>query len=247
MNLPFNIINEYLDGKPVYPLARRILNLLFSVSITSFLFEKFYFKYQWISITDYKGMLDFLVKGYFFVPLCLFLIVHYTLLSITYCLFVLMTMRKSNKLLKWIYKLEFKQADSQTLIHKINTNPLYSSPIEFDETNFFALYNEIVNNIPPEQLIELEGTIKKQRNVCEKNFYLVIKSIICITVYFFIVPYFGWLLFSLSVFILLLLALLLYFSYLLLDIVPSAIKKFHFEVSKYMEQSVANLQNSKNV
>ena len=65
MTLDFFLVKDYLQGKPVYAIARRALNFLFSVSITSFLFERFYFKYTWMDITAYKAILDFLVKGYF--------------------------------------------------------------------------------------------------------------------------------------------------------------------------------------
>ena len=69
-------LNDYLEGKKVYPVLSRILNLLFVASITSFIFEKFYFKYTWLDISDYKSILDFLIKGRFFIPFPYFFVLY---------------------------------------------------------------------------------------------------------------------------------------------------------------------------
>lgn len=78
MNELFLFIGDYLKGQNVYPVFRRILNLLFNISITSFFYEKCYGDYTWFNYYDYKGILDFFIKGGFFIPLSIFLVVYGT-------------------------------------------------------------------------------------------------------------------------------------------------------------------------
>ena len=49
-----DIASTYIQGKTVYPSIRRFLNLLFNISIASFIYEKFYGTYTWYSIDDYN-------------------------------------------------------------------------------------------------------------------------------------------------------------------------------------------------
>lgn len=238
MESVFSFINEYINGKPVYPVARRLLSFLFSLSITSFFFEKLYFNYQWINITDYKAILDFLIKGYFFVPLCLFVIVHYSLQGISLVFFTLMTVKKSSNLLKKLYAIEFKKTDSLRLIQSINDNPISASPFPFQESHFYELYQHLVTNIPKKQMEKFESGLKIKKEACEQNFYLIIKALFTVTIYFFAVSYFGWLLYFTTLLILITLLFVLYCGYLLLDLAPAAIKKFDYEVSRYLADGI---------
>ena len=68
---------KFSDAK-LYRLIRRPLNLLFIGSIASFLFERFYFKYRFLEIADYQGIATYFVRGGFFVPLCVFVLVGAT-------------------------------------------------------------------------------------------------------------------------------------------------------------------------
>src|SRR5437867_1618468 len=76
MNQLFLVAADYLKGRPVYAPIRRGLNFLFIVSITSFIYQKFYGSYTWYDITNYKAILNFFINGDFFIPLSIYLIVY---------------------------------------------------------------------------------------------------------------------------------------------------------------------------
>ena len=76
MNEVFFIAGDYLKGKSIYPAFRRILNLLLNISISSFIYEKCYGVYSWLNYNDYKGILTFFIKGNFFIPLSIFIVVY---------------------------------------------------------------------------------------------------------------------------------------------------------------------------
>ena len=69
-------IEQYLKGKDVIRVIQRIFGPILTATITSHLLEKFYYKYNWIDISDYKGALNFIFKGGFIIPASLFIVVH---------------------------------------------------------------------------------------------------------------------------------------------------------------------------
>jgi hypothetical protein len=98
-----------LKGKSVYPAVRRLLILLFNVSIASFLYEKFYGKYTWLNYNDYKGILDFFIKGHFFIPFSIFVMVYGTLQFLSISLFYAINHFKSVKMIKEILQYQFNK------------------------------------------------------------------------------------------------------------------------------------------
>lgn len=79
LNAPNLLFQEYLEGKDgLFMKFSRLLSPLLSINICSFIWEKYFFKYQWMDITDYRVVLDFFLKGNFIIPLSLFIIVHFT-------------------------------------------------------------------------------------------------------------------------------------------------------------------------
>ncbi len=72
----FNIANYYIEGKPIYAPIIRLLNLLFLLCISSFIYEKIYGVYEWLDISDYKSILNYLIKGKFFIPFSIFITVY---------------------------------------------------------------------------------------------------------------------------------------------------------------------------
>ncbi len=77
MNEYLNILNVYLDGKPIYIKLVRLFSLLFIICISSYLYKYFIEDYTFLEINDYKGMLFFLFNGDFAVPLTFFAIIFF--------------------------------------------------------------------------------------------------------------------------------------------------------------------------
>ena len=87
----------------------------------------------------------------------------------------------------------------------------------------------------------MEAELEKGKQNNEKNFQFAIKALLTITVYFFIVPYFGWKLYFIVVIALCMILLALYWGYLLMEVAPFAVRKFHNEVLAYLQK--VNEQN----
>ena len=71
-----NSIEQYLKGRDVINVIQRIFDPILTATIASYLLEKYYYKYYWIDISDYKGALNFIFKGKFIIPASLFIVVH---------------------------------------------------------------------------------------------------------------------------------------------------------------------------
>ncbi|HEX3385431.1 MAG TPA: hypothetical protein VHS53_09595 [Mucilaginibacter sp.] len=226
-------VKDYLQGKPVYPVARRAMNFLFSVSISSFIFEKFYFKYNWLDVTDYKSILDFLIKGYFFIPFSIFVIVHYSLDWFSHIFYSSFISIGSDKFQKKIIALTFKKSDAKGILKTLKKNPVLKKQ---DEPWFYAFYQHVVNSVTPEQWQKILSELDKKKNDNEKNFQLAVKAIFTISIYFWSVPFFGWRLYTLVIIVLLLILILLYWGYLIMELSPLALQKLHQEVTMYMER-----------
>jgi|GEM_PF-3813984 hypothetical protein len=77
MNEYLNILNFYLDGKPIYIKLVRLFSLLFIICISSYLYKYFIEDYTFLEINDYQGMLLFLFNGNFVVPMTIFAIIFF--------------------------------------------------------------------------------------------------------------------------------------------------------------------------
>jgi len=238
MNWFLSFADDYLRGKEVYPPARRILNFLFSASITSFLFEKFYFKYQWMDISDYKGILNFFIKGDFFIPFSIFIIVHFGLWIFSSALFSVTMTLKSSKVLKNIINYRFtkkEQKDVRKAAKLINKNRVIQLPTPLTEEAFMGVYEHIKRTVPPEQIAAFEAVLEQQKKHLENNFILIVKAIIVITLYFFTIKHFGVLLYSAVILILVSVLTVLWWLYLGLDVLPAAMRKFDSVVQEYLQ------------
>ncbi len=228
-------IADYLKGKSVYPAAARILNFLFSVSISSFVFETFYFHYYWLDISDYKAVLNFFIKGDFFIPFSIFIIIHSILDVVSHFVFTLTTFRKSASLLKGIIQYEFNKEHYRSVITSVNNNPVVDMPVVLDKNYLLELYKHLQANITADDWNELSKTCDEQKASVKRNFSLLFKAVVVITIYFVTIPHFGWFLYLLVILVLILLMSLMWIGYLFFDLLPAAIGTFRNAVEVYIE------------
>lgn len=228
------ILGDWLRGKSIYPPFRRFLNLLFSMSISSFLFEKLYFEYTWLDILDYKAIIDFMIKGEFFVPLSIFIIVVGLTEFLSIIIFNLINHFKSVKLTRKIleYEINKPQIDGR-LIDFQNISEIVT-PITISPKMIVGLYSEIRKEIKPEMFVQLEKELTKPKDNLYANFKLAFKALIAITIYFAMLPYFGIYLYLGVLFAILIFMYLLIVAYRFLDILPTMARKFYEIAENYL-------------
>jgi hypothetical protein len=234
MNEIFIIAGDYIKGKSVYPAFRRLLNLLFNISIASFIYEKFYGNYTWLNYNDYKGILDFFIKGNFFIPFSIFLVVYGTTQFLSISIFSVIYHFKSVKLTREILQYQFKKETIDEHLKEINKASKIISPISLTKNTMLAVYQELRNHITPEAFEEIEKGLKEPKQNLEANFSLAFRMMIAITIYFISLPQFGWVLYFTAMLVLIGAMSILMISYRFLDIIPTLMRKFHHQAEEYL-------------
>lgn len=244
MNEIFIIAGDYLKGKSVYPAVRRLLNLLFNISIASFIYEKCYGEYSWLNYNDYKGVLDFFVKGNFFIPFSIFIVVYAVTQFLSIAFFAALNHFKTIKITREILQYQFKKETIDERLKEITKASKYVSPIKLTKNTMVSLYGELRTQITPEAFEELEKGLKEPKQTLEANFTLAFRMSIAISIYFFSIPQFGWLLYSVAILVLLLAMYILMISYRFLDILPTLMRKFHFQAEQYLKTHSEKVNNA---
>jgi hypothetical protein len=234
MNEIFIIAGDYLKGKSVYPAFRRLLNLLFNISIASFVYEKYYGTYTWLNYNDYKGILDFFIKGNFFIPFSIFLVVYGTTQFLSISIFYVINHVKSVNLTREIFQYQFKKENIDERLKDINKVSKIVSPIRPTKNTMLAVYQKLRNHITPEAFAAIEKSLKEPKQNLEANFTLAFRMIIAITIYFLSLPQFGWLLYLTAMLVLISSMYILLISYRFLDILPTLMRKFHHQAEEYL-------------
>ncbi|MCA6362331.1 MAG: hypothetical protein IM638_04795 [Bacteroidetes bacterium] len=235
MNEIFIIAGDYLKGKSVYPKLRRGLNLLFNISIASFVYEKFYGNYTWLNYNDYKGILNFFVKGNFFIPLSIFFVVYILTQFISLTFFVALNHFKTIKITREILQYQFKKEKIDARLNEINKVSKYVSPVKLTKKTMLEMYQELRNHITPEAFEEIEKSLKEPKQNLEANFTMSFRMMLAITIYFFSIPEFGWLLYITAMVILIIGMYVLMISYRFLDIIPTLMRKLHHQAEEYLK------------
>ena len=234
MNEIFIIAGDYLKGKSVYPAFRRLLNLIFNISIASFIYEKCYGNYTWLNYNDYKGILNFFIKGNFFIPFSIFLVVFGTTQFLSISIFSVINHFKSVKLTREILQYQFKKETIDESLKEINKVSKIVSPIRLTKNTMLAVYQELRKDITPEVFEEIEKGLKEPKQNLEANFTLAFRMIIAITIYFISLPQFGCILYLFAMLVLIGGMYILMISHHLLDIIPTLLRKFHHQANEYL-------------
>ncbi|HSC54469.1 MAG TPA: hypothetical protein VLC98_12640 [Phnomibacter sp.] len=235
MNEIFIIAGDYLKGKSVYPAFRRMLNLLFNISIASFVYEKFYGRYAWFNYNDYKGILNFFIKGSFFIPFSIFLVVYSITQFLSITSFSLLNHFKTVKMTRKILQYQFKKETVDEHLKELNKVSKIVSPIRLTKNTMIELYKELRTNITQEAFEEIEKGLKEPKQNLEANFTLAFRMTIAISIYFFSLEQFGWFLYLSALTIILIGMYVLLISYRFLDIIPTLIRKFHCQAEEYLK------------
>ena len=247
MNEIFIIAGDYLKGKSVYPAFRRILNLLLNISIASFIYEKFYGNYTWLNLDDYKSILDFFIKGNFFIPLSIFLVVYSVTLFLSLAIFTSINHFKSVKITRKILLYQFKNESIDQGLNEITQASNYVSPTPLTTDIMISAYQKIREKITPEAFKKIENELEKSKQSLLANYTLAFRMLIAITIYFFSLPQFGWILYTIAIILLVVGLYSLMFAYRFLDILPTILRRFHFLAEEYlkshMEQQAAADKN----
>lgn len=239
MNELLKLVSNYIDGKPTFPAIRRILNVLFNLCISFFFLELYLGQQEWFSILDYKKIIDFFVRGYFFIPLVIYVAVHYSIVFIAMIFFEFLGFFYSKKMQSKILNVEYNPGEISQTISKVQDVSKMVVPVELTPKIIEKVYQEI-KKTKPEVVIEIELKIKEQKRVIELNFYLIFRAIITLVVLKITLQEFGNVFFGLTFMLSIGCLFLLKIAYWFLDIAPTIARKYLSIADSYFAIKLLN-------
>jgi hypothetical protein len=227
-------ISDYLKGKSVYAPLRRVLSLLFSISTASFFYERIYGQYSWYSFADYKAILDFFIKGHFFIPFCVFLITVGIIHAFSSILFITISHFRTTKWEREIIAYQIKKENVQSTVDKVIEVSGTVTPIKFNYPMLVELAKRIKENMTDEMHENLKKELAKPKLDLEASFHTCTKLIIAISIYFGSLPQFGILLYLTEMIIVLITMYLLWIAHCFLGVLPTLSRKFNKVVEQFI-------------
>jgi hypothetical protein len=222
--------NELKDHQ-VSPLIRLLLNFLFVGGISSFIFIEFYFDYELLDISDYKGYFRFFINGEFIVPLGIFFIMWNVTRWISFLLFkfpnFIMGVRLRNAILRFSF---LKTMPEQKLI-EAEISIAKAESISKDEilAKIFLLVKKRISRV---DFRKLRRNADRVQTNLENEFTVLVRAFIATTIYFSTVAHFGWLLLVVLYVTILIIAILLFIGYHLAEVLPIVLDKAIIEIDK---------------
>lgn len=233
---------DYLSGAPVYPALRRLLGLLFIASITSFLFEFLYGKYLWLDLSDYKSILTFFIKGDFFIPLSLFLLVYIAIEFCAFILLLLLTHKKVIRLRRTVLLYKTNRKDIDEIVRNITKISKYTGPLRMSKSVIRQAYNHFRLDITNESFNALHQASKIAKENLSVNFSLLFKALLSISIYFLQLPHFGYLLFFFTITSILVLMYLVSLTHIFFDILPVVAAKAHETAELFLYEQIDDVR-----
>ena len=219
--------------------------MLFNISIASFIYEKAYGDYVWFDYSDYKAILDFFVKGSFFIPLSIFIAVYGTTQFLSVTIFTTINHFATVKWTREIIYYQVKREGLEKGLDEFDEVSKRISPIRLTKELLINLYTHLRSELTTEAYEKMEKELKEPKNNLEETYHLAFRAILAITIYFISIEHFGWLLYGLTIFTLVLGMYLVMLAYRLLDIFPTIVRKFHTEAEKYVTNLQTQTSNDK--
>lgn len=227
-----------LNNKSVFPIARRALNFVMILSVTAFYFEKHFGVIDYSLFFDKIKVIEYLLKGLYIIPLSIAVVVYVITEYLAQFIFFLVNYFLSLSFDRKILQSSVSTEDINAMLNKIENVSNVVTPVTLTPELLKRAYLEIRKNLSSE-IIKLETEVKKDKNTSESNFIFWFR--ILLTSIFYLtaeISGYGWVLFISTAISMIVLMVFSIFHYQTLNIIPTALRKFHFEAEKYLVEEL---------
>lgn len=223
-----------LNGKSIFPILRRLLNFVMVLSVTYYFYEKHYGEVDCNLYFDRVKMLEFLLKGAYIIPLSISVVVYVITEYSAQIIFFLINYFLSLRYERKILQSSISPREINEMLRKVENVSEVVTPIKLTPDLLKKAYLEIRKTMGPE-ILKMEAELKNEKKNSESNFIFWFRILLtCIFYLSAAIPNYGWRLFTITVISMVVLMISSIFYYQTLNIIPTALRKFHFEAEKYL-------------
>jgi hypothetical protein len=231
------LLGQFLSGRSFYAPVRRALNMLFTISLTSYLYIQVHGPYRIYQLDERDEIIAFFTSGFFFIPFSFFIITYYVTQWVpafifdfgAYVVRVLIARKLSRK--------NFSKRWIRRWINRIVLNSKYT-PRRFSRAELERVLLELRTHVTSTQLSQMRESFKAPLKQAEANFILFSRTVVAITVYFNVLPQFGWKLYVLVLGVLVFAMSILVVGVVVLHVLP--------EVITTMLKAIDTIQSAQN-
>lgn len=232
------LIRQFLEGRSIYGPVRRVLNFVFTTSLTSYWYVRVYGSYRIYEFSERDAIIAFFTSGTFIIPFSLFVIVYYVTQWVASAFFL----GCSNLALvlgaKYVREKRWKPREIRRLMRELEATKHYwpEQPSRIDMGRLVVLLRD---QLSPQVLSELKEELKEPVKKAEASFILFARTTLAVTVYFNALPQFGWRLYALILTVLVVAMLILIAGVFILQVIPHLMTRVRTELVKYSEQRLS--------
>lgn len=206
--------------------VRLLLNTIFVVGISSYLFESFYFDYELLDLANYRAIYWFFVDGSFIVPAAIFFVTLKVTSFLGTTLFkvpnLLLGESIKRKIRRYSIDRNFPEGvlsnEQQAAVEKFvsfETGPSLK--------DLFRSFSKLIDSA---KLARIQNKANIAQATVEAEFVLVVRALFAMLIYFNNVSHFGWFLLVIIILILVSSVVLQTLAYQFAEIIPFVVSIF---------------------
>ena len=230
----FSLLSEFLNGRSIYAPVRRLLNLVFAVSITSYWYSALYGDYTIAHVLNPEKVLGLFASGRFFIPFSLFVVVYYSTQWVAVLVFALLGNLGARWLIGHLGRSDWSKKHVRVWLRRIYRSNQYTQMGITPELLEIAL-DKARTELTEVTLMEIRKDLRVEVKKAEANFILFCRTILAMTIYVNVLPMFSTTLYWSALGVLIVAISIVCMSVVVLHVVPEWLKRLRAEFDVVLE------------
>lgn len=241
----FTLLTDFLRGRSLYAPLRRLLNLVFTISLTSYLYVHYFGAYSVDDLLSLRFLAESFIRGAFIVPFSLFAIVYYVTQWTASLMFGGISYFATVLFMRWFIKQQWTQQHIRLWLRRIYRSSKYT-PKPLNSQMVEQALVQVKTEMTQETLVDIRTSLQDQIKAAEASFILFFRIVVTITCYYGTLPQFGSRLYWTVLVVLVLAMFIITAGVVILTVVPEVLARFRVECDSVL-QLVQRNSNQPNI
>ena len=228
------IFEDYIEGKKLLPMLRRLFSVVFVASAAYFLLEKRNYRIHVFPFSDEWKVFDFFIHGYFIIPIVAFFFIWYTTFLIFDIPFTAINNSISLKYKRKILNISLQQEKIDETVGQIEPHLERRIPYKLKRDWYVTLYEHVKRGVKPNTFKEIDMALKNAQKVISEKVVFVGRGAIAVSLYFSFQSDFSATLYIFIIAALIVYLFVLFISFQFTELLPIAARKLQQEMEIYL-------------